>query len=162
MLKNNSHALLVLRPKDFLAVACSYESAQPAGKAFANERTIFKTAIKDLAVGDLVVVETGTRHLMTVVRVEELNIQVDFESPTPLAWVVDKIDRTKHDRLVAAEKQTIAAIHASTIRKKREEIAEAVAKDVDASALEAIDAATSATPVLAAPKPEEASAQKQV
>ena len=53
---------------------------------------IFKTLDGSLKVNDLAVVQTTTRHGMTVVKITEVGIEVDLDSTVPLKWLVQKID----------------------------------------------------------------------
>lgn len=46
----------------------------------------FKTIDPTLKKGDLVVVETGTRHGFTIAKVTEIDFAVDFNDPTPWHW----------------------------------------------------------------------------
>jgi len=40
----------------------------------------FKTMDQTLAVNDLVLVQSSTRHLMTVVKVTEVDVEINFDS----------------------------------------------------------------------------------
>lgn len=53
-----------------------------------SKKYLFKTLIQDLAVGDYVVVETGTRHGMTVCKVLEIDLDVDFDDGVPLLSLI--------------------------------------------------------------------------
>ncbi len=103
------------------AIAVDYE---PTGK-----RTIFKTLDADIKVDDFVVVPTGTRHGMTVVRVVEVDSDVDYDAPQPVEWVVQRVDRSEYDQTVAQEAEAIKAVKSAEVRKKREDLAAAMLKD---------------------------------
>lgn len=93
------------------------------GKSALNEvRTIYKTLDPDLKKGDLVVVPTATRHGMTVVLVDEVDVEVDFESPVQVGWVIDKVSKDAVDKILLEEGKWIEMLKASEKRKKREEI----------------------------------------
>lgn len=86
--------------------------------------TIFKTLDQDITVDDLVVVVTDTRHKMTVVKVTEVDVDVDFDSATVVTWVVDKIDPAKHQFLIEKENDAIKTIRAAELRDKRKQMAD--------------------------------------
>lgn len=136
MLKNMSHALLLLKPDLCRAIACIYDAQIPG--AAPNQPVIFKTFDKTIAKNDLVVVETDTRHNMTVVKVVDVDVPVDFNSSCVVKWIIDKVDMAKYAKLAEAEKVAIDVLRKADLRKKRDEIAAAVKKDMTATELEAL------------------------
>lgn len=82
----------------------------------------FKSLNKDIQVGDLVVVPTGTRHGYTVVKVVEVDVEVDIESTIQLLWIVSRLDLAANDAVLGEEKKWIADLKQAEARKKREEI----------------------------------------
>ena len=103
------------------AMQCAYE---PEGKL-----TTFKTLDPTIDVDDLVIVETDTRHGFTVCQVVEADVDIDLGTYTEIRWIVDRIDMARHEDLAAQEKEAIKAIKSAEIRKKREEMREALFKD---------------------------------
>lgn len=85
-------------------------------------RTMFKTLDKTVKVGDLVVVPTDTRHNMTVVKITEVDIDVNFEDQTPVKWVISKVYQDEYDGILLEEQKWIEAIKESEKRRKREEL----------------------------------------
>lgn len=121
---NYSTAVMLINPS-IRAIKTIYkpDTVRPDGKSTMNEpRVIYKTLDKDIKKGDLVVVETHTRHGMTAVLVEEVDIEVDFESDVVVRWVVDKVDTTQLKTIQAEEGKWIDALKAAEKRRKREEI----------------------------------------
>ena len=67
------------------AISVTYEADEKAAK------TIFKTLDPSIAVGDYVVVQTDTRHQMTVCKVVETDIEPDFNSIALMKWIIGKV-----------------------------------------------------------------------
>ena len=84
--------------------------------------TLYKTLDPSLKVGDFVIVPTDSRHKMTVARVEAVDADVDFESPTEVKWIVARINKEENDNILAEEKKWIETLKQSEKRRKREEI----------------------------------------
>jgi hypothetical protein len=82
----------------------------------------FKTLDPAVDVGDLVVVESGTRHGMTVVKVTEVDVDVDFYANTEVKWVVQRIDSDGFKHILAQERDAIAAVNSAERRRKKEEL----------------------------------------
>lgn len=110
-------------------VLCSYESHEGA------PRTEFKTWDTDIKVGDYVVVPTDTRHHMTVVRVEEIDVEPNLESNERMHWIVDVVDKSAFDRTANQEREFLNAARAAEKQKKKEALKEAFLANVPDSAL---------------------------
>lgn len=106
------------------AVICTYEAEDKA------PRTMFKTLDKTIHVGDLVVVPTNTRHNMTVCKVVETDVDVDFDNQACVQWIVGKVDATQYQITVAQEADAITAIKSAEKTKKRNELRDAMMADV--------------------------------
>ena len=87
-------------------------------------KTSFKTLDKKVSVGDYVIVPSSTRHGFTVAQVADVDIEVDFESPKEIKWLVGNISRESYKNVIQEEGKWIAALKESEKRKKREEIKE--------------------------------------
>lgn len=109
--------------KNVRAVLCNYEPDLP------DKKCMFKTLDPTVKVGDLVIVPTKTRHGMTVSKVIEADVDVDFDSATPVAWIVCKVDQSAHDVTLAQEAEAIAVIMSAERTKKRNELAAALLVD---------------------------------
>jgi hypothetical protein len=105
--------------KNVRAVFCNYEPDTP------DKKVMFKTLDPDIREGDFVIVPTKTRHCMTVSKVVETDIDVDFDNVTPVGWVVAKIDQASYEATLAQEGDAIAVIKSAEKTKKRNELAAA-------------------------------------
>lgn len=94
---------------------------------------MFKTFDATIKVGDLAVVQSGTRLMMTVVKITEVDVDVNFDSTTHINWIVQKIDGPKFDAILAQEGQAISAVQAAELRRKKEELRKTMFKDHEAS-----------------------------
>ncbi|HEY8066576.1 MAG TPA: hypothetical protein VIF40_17905 [Methylosinus sp.] len=115
--------------KNVRAIRAIYEADEGGKKA---PRETFKTLDQDIVVGDFVIVESGTRHNMTLVKVVEVDVDVDFDSVLPMKWVVDVVDATGHAGVLAKEEQAIQAIKSAELRKKRDDLRAALILDQEA------------------------------
>lgn len=102
---------------------------------------VFKTLDPTIKKDDLVVVPTSTRHLMTVFKVTEVDVDVDMDSNVPMEWVVDKVDTEAYKALKADEDAAISKIKSAELRKKRTDLADALFKD-NVAELKALPIAT--------------------
>ena len=85
------------------AVSVNYEPDE-------KKQTIYKTLDETIAAGDYVVVPTHTRHKFTVARVVEVDVDVDFDSPELMTWIVARIDRSAYDLTLKQEDAAIAVV----------------------------------------------------
>lgn len=108
---NNSTIVLLINDSA-RALKATYEDGHSPG--------VFKTLDQDIAVDDLIVVETNTRHGMTVVKVTETDIDVDFDATADVKWVIHKIDASAYRSILDQEKEAIAAVHSAERRRKKE------------------------------------------
>jgi len=129
----NYTTAIFLVNRDVRAVLVTYE-ADEVGKPPTAPRELFKTFDQSIAVDDLVVVPTATRHLMTVVKVVEVDVEVDFDSNKEAKLIICKTDRSDYDRLLKLEAAAIQAIKSAEVRKRREELAEKLLADMDPDA----------------------------
>lgn len=93
--------------------------------------TMFKTLDPDLAVGDFVVVESDTRHHMTVCKIVEVDADVDFDASDEPKWIIGKVAKADFDELRRQENEAIAKIKSAEKRKRRKELSEALLADVN-------------------------------
>ncbi len=105
------------------AIKATYETADNATKA------MFKTLDKSVAVGDFLVVPTNTRHGMTVVKVTDVDVDVDFDSVTQVDWVVSKIYKTNYEAVLKLEAGAIEQIKSAEKNKRKNELKAALIAD---------------------------------
>lgn len=110
---NYSTAVMLINPT-IRAVKGQYEEN-------GNPET-FKTTDQELRVGEMAVVESGTRWNMTTVKISEVDVDVDFDSSKKMGWVVGKVDTAAHDDLKKMEDAAIELIKKGELRKRREDI----------------------------------------
>lgn len=112
---NYSMAIFLIN-KNARAVLATYESDEAA------KRTAFKTLDDTIAEGDYVIVPTETRHEMTVVKVVEVDVDLDFDSNEYVEWVIGRVERADYEQLLKEEQVAIRAIKSAELRKKREDL----------------------------------------
>ena len=84
-------------------------------------RTMFKTFDKSIKIDDFVVVPTDTRHKMTVCKVVDTDVDVDFDSSTQISWIIGRIDLADVTEIKRSEEAAIQAIkQAEKLKKQRE------------------------------------------
>lgn len=82
----------------------------------------FKTLDPDLKVGDYVTIPTNTRHDMTVAKVEEVDVEIDFDDSLEIKWIVSRVPVTEYQGILNDEQQWIAEMKKAQNRKKKEDI----------------------------------------
>lgn len=102
---------------DIRAVLCSYD---PDDKR--NAGTICKTFDPDIREGDMVVVETDTRHRRTVVKVSEVDVEIDYESHTWVPWILAVVDEDAVVQIIEQEKALLRQIADAEKKAKRDEL----------------------------------------
>lgn len=115
------------------AMLCNYEPDAP------DKKVMFKTLDQSLAVDDLVVVPTKTRHGMTVSKIIAADVDIDFDSMIPVDWIICKVEMTDHVLIVRREDDAIKVIRSAEQMKKRADLA--------ANLLAASNAALKALPI---------------
>lgn len=110
------------------AIACTYDKDEASGKA--APRTIFKTFNPAIKVDDFVVIPTGTRHNMTVVKVVEVDVEPDLDSSVEMQWIIGVIDASGFNDTLTKEADAIAKIKSAQKLKKRKELADAMLADM--------------------------------
>ena len=130
------------------AVMCAYESHETA------PRTMFKTMDQTIQEGDFVIVQSGTRHGMTVVKVVDTDpeIEPDFDSREDLKWIVGTIDLEDFEALKKQEDEAIAAIKKAEKRKKRADLRRTLMADYEETIRELPIAGNGEGAALEAPK----------
>ena len=91
--------------------------------------TTFKTMDQSISSGDYVVVESDTRHKMTVVKVVDVDLDLDFDTSEKVKWVVGAINKKSHDELIEQESQALDVVSSAEKRRKKDELTAAIVKD---------------------------------
>ena len=112
---NYSTAIMLVN-ESIRAIRCAYEPTQEGTKEY-----LFKSLDNTIKVGDLVVVPSTTRYKRAVVKVTEIDAEVDYDSTVQIEWIVGKIDNADYAAIRAAEQEAIDKIKAAEkLRKKAE------------------------------------------
>lgn len=147
---NLSAAVMLFEENGVRPVKVEYDPEKPGNN---NPNVVFKTVDETLKVGDIVVVESHTRHKFTTAKVTHIgfaDVPVDFENPQRWGWIVQKCDTDAYDNILAGEKNLIGKVAEANANKMRADLKNAMGLDkVDlASVFGKRD-----EPVLAAPAP---------
>lgn len=119
----NYTTAIFLINKDVRAIMVNYEPHSP------EKLSMFKTLDKTIKKDDYVIVPTHTRHNMTVSKVIETDVDVDFDNGLPVEWIVAKVDRRQYEVTLSQEGDAIAVIKSAEKTKKRNELAAALLAD---------------------------------
>ena len=111
----NYSTSVMLFNEEIRAIKVSYE---PNSTSW----TVFKTLDPDLVVGDFVTIPTETRHNFTVAKIEEVDVEVDFDSNTTVGWIVSRVPMSEYDGILKDEQQWISEMKKAQNRKKKEDI----------------------------------------
>lgn len=103
------------------AVAGTYEND---GKI-----NIFKTRDKKIAVGDIVVVPSGTRHNFTTFKISEVDVPVDYDQSAKMDWIVCRVDMDEYKKTLDHEATVIQVVKSAEQRKRRDELKAAIFVD---------------------------------
>lgn len=118
---NYSSAVFLIN-KNVRAIKCTYDAKDKSGTE--PQGYTFKTLDGSIAPDDLVVVPTDTRHGFTVVKVSEVDIDVDLDSTIQLKWIVSKVDKVAYEKTLTDEAQAIKVIRMAEFANKRNALRE--------------------------------------
>ena len=125
--------LVFLLREDARLIRAAYEPSTPdMASAAPNTQAktyAFKTLDPTITAGDFVVVETGTRHGLTICKVTEVDLEPDFDDGISLKWAFFTIPVAEIERIKALELEAIAVAKRAELRKKKEELREAIFRD---------------------------------
>jgi len=120
----NQSTVIFLINKRARAIMATYEAETNA------KRSLFKTLDESIAVDDLVIVQTDTRHKMTVCKVVEVDVDFDLDDATlQVNWIIGKVDKTAYEQLLAQEATAIRTVKSAELRQKREKLRDAMFAD---------------------------------
>lgn len=106
---HKSKLIFLLDEVDVRVVGVTYESHKDA------LALPFKTMDTNLKVGDFVVMPTESRWLMTVGRVEEINVEPDLDM-VPIEWLRSSVDLSAYEEILDGESQLISAANSAEKR----------------------------------------------
>lgn len=88
-----------------------------------NQKTyFFKSFDPSIKKGDLVVVATNTRHGMTVVRIEEVDVEPDYDANIEVKWILSTVKLDAYKAMVEREDYIIEKVQTAEKRRKRKEL----------------------------------------
>lgn len=100
------------------AIACIYDPENEK----TEKATVFKTLDPAIKKDDLVVIPTNTRVGFTVVKVKEVDVDVDVKSDAPIAWIAGRFEKVAYDTLIANEGEAMSKIRSAELAKQRREL----------------------------------------
>lgn len=95
---------------------------------------LFKTVDPSLAVGDLVVVPTDTRHGFTVCKIVEVDVEPDMTLTTEVKWIVNKIDVSNYFDVLESEKSIKQKVADRALAEQRRKLKETLLGDFEGAA----------------------------
>ena len=90
---------------------------QPTAK-----REFFKTFNASLKVGDLVNVETSTRHGVSVIKIVEVDVDIDVESNEPTRWIIGKVETAEYEKFRTMEADMVSEMKKAELKAKRDDM----------------------------------------
>jgi len=136
---HNDRKVLLIND-DIKVIRSAYDAHEDAST------TEFKTFNADLAVGDLILVPTGTRHKLAVNKIIEVDVKADWESSSPLPWVAGKVDNQEYVHCLAQEATILEAMKDADKNKRAKEIKQAMVDSVEDGVLQITAAPAVAEP----------------
>lgn len=124
---------IFLTDKEPRCILTSYENVENA------PTKEYKTYDTSIEAGDYVVIPTDTRHNMTVVKVEEVDVEADLDSDEPVSWVICKADRTEFERVTKVENTFLTGVRSAEKKRRKEQLRQDFLSDVDESAIAALE-----------------------
>ncbi len=94
-----------------------------------GSKTVFKTFDPTLSVDDYAVVQSSTRHEMTTVQITAVDVDINFDTTKNLKWVVQKIDTSYFNTILAQEAEAITAVQAAERKRKKAELRKSLMAD---------------------------------
>lgn len=117
---NYSTAIMLVN-ENIRAVRCVYEPQKTGAPE--PKHYLFKTLDATIEVGDLVVVPSTTRFNRAVVKVLEVDAEVDYDSSVQIEWIVGKLNNADYAAIKKAENEAIDKIKAAEKLRKKKELA---------------------------------------
>lgn len=116
MMTNYSNAIFLLHDKARMMLGIFEADAPNAETA---KREPFKTFDPTIKAGDLVVVETGTRHHASVVKIVKADVAPNFHTTELTRWIISKIDLAAYLKFQQMETEAIEAVKQAELKKER-------------------------------------------
>lgn len=117
---NKSKVIFVLNDS-VRALLATFEKDDPERNTKAK-REMVKTLDPSIKVGDMVNVETGSRHGVSTMKIVEADVEVNFNDPENVRWIVGKVDMTALAKVIDQENEAISAIRRAELKKERKDL----------------------------------------
>lgn len=132
----NLSIAIALVNKSVRPVRVTYDPDLPKNN---STNRLFKTFDTTLTKDDYIIVPTHTRHGFTVVKVEEVDMIINFDGGEQWDWVVGKVDKASYDSIIEQEKIVLSRIGKAEENRKRDELAKALGlADVELTDLDVV------------------------
>lgn len=102
---------------DVKAIRAVYDPGAPNSSC-----TVFKTLAEDVKVGDIMVVESGAKHGLSICKVEEIDVEPDLESGEAILWAYSVVDTNRIKHMKDAEADAIKTVSAAERARKKAEL----------------------------------------
>ena len=122
---NHSTAIFLISDQ-VRAIGVSYDVREAGDTGY--DKTV-KTMDSSIKVGDYVTIPTDSRHKMTISQVTQTDVEIDFDNPVVLGWIIGTVDLTDFEEIEHQEAVAITTIKRAEKRRKRDELREALLKD---------------------------------
>ena len=119
-------------------IGVTYERGRGGDETQGVDVKAYKTLDQSIKVGDYVVVPTTTRHEMTVCKVVEVDMDVDYDAPFEYKWIIDTVYCANIENIKRQEAAAIVKIKSAEKRRKRVELRKSLLDDVDEGQLTAL------------------------
>ncbi len=133
-----SRNIFLLR-NDVRVIGASYEPDKSNIRDIADVTNTFKSLDTEIVVGDFIVVPTDTRHGMTVMRVEEVDMEPLIESDSKIEWAIGIVDKNGFEEMERIEREIQSKIASAKRRKKQEELKAELLADMEEADLKVLD-----------------------
>jgi len=118
---NYSTAILLINPA-CRAIKAIYEPDPQNDLSPRAKRQLFKTFDPSIKVGDIAMVPSTTRHMVTTVKVTDVDVEWDVHSCEEVKWVIGVIDQAEYISLKSQEEAAINQIKESEKTFERNEL----------------------------------------
>lgn len=118
---NYSTAIMLVN-ENIRAIRCIYEPKKDGSQE--PKQYLFKSLDPSITKGDLVVVPSSTRFQRAVVKVIEVDAEVDYDSSIQVEWIVGKVNNADYAAIKRAEDEAINKIKGAEKLRKKKELAE--------------------------------------
>lgn len=150
-MSTNYSTMIFLINETVIAIKAVYEplkgeyipglDTQQTDRGTTTPVTTFKTFDKNIKVGDLLLVPSSTRFGVTTVKVVEVGIEVDIESPKNIDWVIGVVDKSDYSEVLAYEAKLHETVKAAEKTDRKNKLKEKVFAHLNPEAIASLQIA---------------------